>query len=406
MDAGNEAEGAAALLPRPAVAALCRPAQPSEPMLAFQIVYWALTDWQQPRQRSQHLAEQLSRRCPVLYVREMPASQAVGPSGRSLPPVVERLNERLCLLRPRVLSPGRLPVVARLNDRLVIRAIQRQLDPARPVVLWLSHPDQARLIGRFDERLVCFDSLDYHAAFKRGEAQAAMAAAELSLLRRADLVFASSDDLLRRAQAAGAHAWLVPNGVEFERFARAATEPLAAPAELAPLPQPRLLFYGILGSWIDTTLIAGIARARPSWSIILIGRVTGADLRPLANLANVHRLGPRPYPALPAYLQHADVCLLPFVDSELTRAVDPLKLYEYLAAGKPVVATPLPELAKCGDLVDLAPTAAAAVAAIERQRAAPEPAERRLARLAFAAQHTWEARAAAIAAALAAALTA
>jgi glycosyltransferase involved in cell wall biosynthesis len=231
-----------------------------------------------------------------------------------------------------------------------------------------------------------------------------MAAAELSLLRRADLVFASSADLQARAAAIRVPAILVPNAAEYEHFAAAASQPLAEPADLARLPAPRLLWYGTLGPWVDTALLAGIARARPHWTLVLVGPAAGADLAVLAGLPNVYLLGWRPYAALPAYLRHAAVCLLPFVTSDLTRAVDPVKLYEYLAAGKPVVATPLPELAKCGDLVDVVTTPAEAVAAVERHLAAPESEARVAARLAFAAQHTWQERAVTVRDALVAAL--
>jgi glycosyltransferase involved in cell wall biosynthesis len=394
----------APLLTGPAVAALLQPPTVPLPALPAQIVYWALADWEAPRQRSQHLAEQLSQVAPVLYVREMPLSTLVRARGRDLPPAVERLSDRLTLLRPRLLSPGRLDVVQRANTGRIVDAVREALDPALPVVLWLSHPDHAVLIGRVREVVVCFDSLDFHAAFKTGGAAATMAAAELSLLRRADLVFASSDALHARALAAGATSTLVPNGVDFDRFAAAATTPLPLPSDLEALPPPRLLFYGTLGPWVDLALVVGIARARPDWSVVLIGPPAGADTGSLAGLANVYQLGARPYATLPAYLQHADVCLLPFVQNELTAAVDPLKVYEYLAAGRPVVATPLPALARCGDLIERVTSAPEAVAVIARLLATPADDATRLRRLAFAAEHTWTARAAAIAATTAARL--
>ncbi|MCC6628521.1 MAG: glycosyltransferase [Chloroflexi bacterium] len=393
------------LLTGPAVAALLQPlgAPPAAPLPA-QIVYWGLADWDAPRQRSQHLAERLSQVAPVLYLREMPLSAVVRARGRGVPPTVECPSDRLTLLRPRLLSPGRLALVARANTERLVDAVRRALDPALPVVLWLSHPDHAVLIGRVREMLVCFDSLDFHAAFKTGGAAATMAAAELSLLRQADLVFTSSDALQERAHAAGATSTLVPNGVDFERFAAAATTPLPAPADLAALPRPRLLFYGTFGPWVDLALVAGIARTRPDWSIVLIGPVAGADTRPLIGLANIHQLGVRPYDTLPAYLQHTDVCLLPFVQDPLTAAVDPLKVYEYLAAGRPVVATPLPALARCGDLIERVTSAPEAVAVIARLLAAPPDDAARRRRLAFAAEQTWAARGAVVTAAIAARL--
>ena len=336
----------------------------------------------------------------MLYVRAQLLSRLV--RDRKAQSGVEPPNAGLVVLRPLALSPGRLPSVARLNAHLATRLVRRHLVPSDPVVLWLSHPDQASQIGRYGEALVCFDSMDYHAAFKRGRARAAMAAAERDLLTRADLVFTSSEDLRARARAAGARAALVPNAAEVEHFARAAG-PLPEPADLARLGRPRLLYYGTLGPWLDVGWIAGIAHARPDWTVILIGPRAGADVGRLAGLPNLALLGPRPYAALPAYLGHTDVGLLPRVAGDLTRAMDPVKVYEYLAAGRPVVATPLAELAKYGDLVDIAATPAAAVAAIERHLRVADDGPRRE-RQGFAARHTWQARGALVSAALEAAL--
>lgn len=321
-----------------------------------------------------------------------------------MPPLEERLDDRLTIVRPRVLSPGRVQGVAALNHARVGAAVRPRLDRVRPVILWLSHPDQASQIGRYGEQIVCFDLMDNHGAFKSGAARTQMARAEQRLLRRVDLVFTTSSELQARALAAGARTVLVPNAVEYDLFATAATQPLPAPRRLARLPRPRLLFYGTLGPWVDTGWLAAVARSRPEWSIVVIGPAAGADLAPLDGLPNMHQLGRQPYDSLPAFLQQADVCLLPFAVDDLTSAVDPVKVYEYLAAGKPVVATPLPELAKFGDLVDIAATAEEAVAAVERHNRVPEDEARRRIRLAFAARHTWEARGAIIGAAIEAAL--
>jgi glycosyltransferase involved in cell wall biosynthesis len=385
---------ASPLLPPETLATLRPAAPPARSVTAdLRLIYWGLTDWEGLRQRPQHLAAALAGSYNVLYVRPAPLSRRRrGP----LPLAVEHLSDRLTLLRPRLLSPGRLGFIRRLNEAIATRAIRRHLGASEPVALWLSHPDQASQIGRYGERLVVFDLMDDHAAFKRGAAAARMAAAELNLLRRAGLALASSDELAARARAAGARPLLVPNAVEFERFAAAAVEPLPLPAPLTAIPGPRLLFYGTVGPWVDTALLGALARARPDWSLALVGETAGGDLAPLGGLPNVHLLGRQPYAALPAFLQHCDLCLLPFVQSALTRAVDPVKLYEYLAAGRPVVATPLPELDKCGDLIARAAGPDEWLATIARQLAAPEPAATRQARLAFAAAHTWQDRAALI----------
>jgi glycosyltransferase involved in cell wall biosynthesis len=125
---------------------------------------------------------------------------------------------------------------------------------------------------------------------------------------------------------------------------------------LQSLPKPILGFTGLLADWVDLTLLAELAKRRPEWSIVLIGR-SDVDLRVFDGLGNVHLLGHRPYDRLPEFLRGFDVALLPFVNNELTVNANPLKLREYLAAGLPVIASPIPEVARYASLVALANTA-------------------------------------------------
>ncbi len=103
-------------------------------------------------------------------------------------------------------------------------------------------------------------------------------------------------------------------------------------------------YYGALAEWFAPELIEAAATAHPEWNFVLIGLNSGADLRPIGRLKNVHLLGERSYAALPDYLHRFDVATIPFKLNDLTRATDPIKFYEYLSAGKPVVAVDLPEL--------------------------------------------------------------
>ncbi|HEX8967344.1 MAG TPA: glycosyltransferase, partial [Chloroflexota bacterium] len=142
--------------------------------------------------------------------------------------------------------------------------------------------------------------------------------------------------------------------------------------------------------WVDVKLIAQLARARPAWSFVLVGPV-GIDVSPLRGLANVHLVGPRAYASLPGYLAGMDVGLIPFERSTLTYHADPIKAYEYLAAGLPVVATDLPALRRLSHVVRLAGTPAEFLeqldAAITEGRDA-----RHAERQAEAARHSWTAR--------------
>jgi len=170
---------------------------------------------------------------------------------------------------------------------------------------------------------------------------------EQRLLRTSDLVWAVSPPLHDSLSAHHPRVRLMPNVAEVERFADAASEPPAK--ELLGIPQPRLLYLGNLAEYkVDLTLLTKLAKARPSWAWIFVGPVgrgdPRTDLRELAALENVHLLGERTRAETPAYVAGADLCLLPLRRGESTFSSSPIKTYEYLAAGKQVVAGPIPAL--------------------------------------------------------------
>jgi glycosyltransferase involved in cell wall biosynthesis len=187
---------------------------------------------------------------------------------------------------------------------------------------------------------------------------------------------------------------LVRNVGEFSHFARAADQPLT-PVELASVARPIIGFAGnLMASKVDFDLLDELAVSRPEWTILLIGP-TRADatghLRRLSQRANVRYISARPYAELPTYVAAFDVALIPYLANAYTRSCFPLKTYEYLAAGKPVVASGLPELAELAPHVELVVDHDGFVDAVERAltRTTEEEIE---ARRKIAAANTWETR--------------
>jgi glycosyltransferase involved in cell wall biosynthesis len=194
-----------------------------------------------------------------------------------------------------------------------------------------------------------------------------LAAFERELWRRADLVFTASASLheATRARHPGVHAF--PNAVEAEHFAKARTRQ-ADPDDQAPFPRPRLGFFGDLDGRVDVGLLAAVARARPAWQLLLLGPATAAARASLPRLPNLRHLGPKGHFELPRYLANWDVALLPFGKHDATRFLGPSKALECLAAGLPVVATPVRDLTRplgAEGLVHLADGVEAFVAACE-----------------------------------------
>jgi glycosyltransferase involved in cell wall biosynthesis len=209
---------------------------------------------------------------------------------------------------------------------------------------------------------------------------------ERELLRSADLVVASSELLRQKTAAVSQQVALVRNAGEFEHFAT--VEP-ALPSGGNVV----VGYYGAIAHWFDSRLIAELAKMRPNWRFELIGNTFTADLRSLRNLPNVQLLGEIPYADLPSNLARWHGCVIPFERNELTEATNPVKVYEMLAAGMPVVAVDLPELRPIAqaELIELADDAEGFAYKLEKLLAAQSP-EKIATRRAFARQNTWESR--------------
>jgi glycosyltransferase involved in cell wall biosynthesis len=270
----------------------------------------------------------------------------------------------------------------------------------RPL-LWAYVPQAEDLIEVLDPDVVVYHCVDDVAAQKGVDAES-FRAAERRFAGRATLVLASAPALAQRMETLSGHVLYAPNVADTDLFATA-LEPGPVDPALAALPRPRLVFQGaVVATKLDTGLIAELAARRPEWSVVLVGPRgagdPGGDLSPLDAAANVHLLGPRAEAELPGLLRGADAGLIPYAVNDLTRSVFPMKVYEYLAAGLPVLSTPLPALAGVGE-IEIVTDAAALEAAVERELELDSP-RRRAERSRAAAAHSWTTRIAEIEAAL------
>jgi len=190
---------------------------------------------------------------------------------------------------------------------------------------------------------IIYDCVDETSAFSdRSEAGSTILKAEENLVRKSSLTIASAKVLYEKIVKIKSNCIYIPNASDFGHFNKAA-QTMKKPKEIETLKHPVIGFIGAIFDWIDTDLLCKMAQAHPEYSILLVGPVN-SGLDELKKHPNIVMVGAKNYQLLPKYLASMDVCLIPFKINKLTRASNPIKMYEYLAAGKPVVSTALPEI--------------------------------------------------------------
>ena len=236
-------------------------------------------------------------------------------------------------------------------------------------------PLARRARAQFGWRIV-YDCMDLHAGFRT--VRRAVVAQEDALIAEADLVCATSSALEQHVLRKRGDVLLLRNACDFEHFAQTPRTSNARPV---------IGYYGAIAEWFDSSLVASVAARRPEWDFVLVGGTYGGDLARLAALPNVSLPGEQAYESLPEWLGQFDVGIVPFKRCSLTDATNPVKLYEMLAAGKPIVSVPIPEVAALVPLVRLASNADE----LEREidAALREEEDAADARRAFAREQTW-----------------
>jgi glycosyltransferase involved in cell wall biosynthesis len=282
--------------------------------------------------------------------------------------------------------------VARRRQGSVLRALVRRLGLREPVVVtllpraaeWAEEIPAAGRIHYAIDEMTAFGGLD-------PEDKDRVRRDELRAVQASDVVLAISPRLCRRLADVHPRTYLLPSGADVPHFREATDATRPVHASLRGVRRPRLGFMGQIDERLDQELLLHVAAARPDWQIVLAGRVKeGVDLGELLGRPNVHATGFLPYAELPDLLRGVHVALLPYRDTPLTQSCSPLKVYEYLAADRPVVSTPIEGLAACRMAVRVAETPEAFVEAVADSLARPEAlrAERR----AVAEASSWEHR--------------
>jgi glycosyltransferase involved in cell wall biosynthesis len=374
------------------------------PLNGLSVLSFARDLWTDVPRCRHHVLSRLAPSSRVLFVSPPPtqirdAARKLRQGGLSETGLAQVSPELFTFVPPPWLPYSNRPALNRALEGLrasYLRHLLSRLGMHQPI-LYVWHPAFIDMVERFDAPLVIYHCYDEYGAF-RGANKEEIKAQEARLLKRADLVFTVSPGLRERRLELNPNTYVVRNGVDADYFAKAQAPETVVAADIASIRRPIIgCISRIVPEYFDAALLREVFRKRPEWSLVVIGpenppQVSGGeDLQRLKAEPNVHFLGMRPFESLPSYLKAMDVCTIPYRVTGNTEVADPLKLYEYLAAGKPIVSVPREFADDVRPFVYTGAGADGWVAAIEEALAADSP-DLRAKRRAVAQENTWDKR--------------
>jgi glycosyltransferase involved in cell wall biosynthesis len=306
-------------------------------------------------------------------------------------------KENLYVLTPPPILPFgyKYRIVNKINQWILSKQIRKATDHLNSELeLYSFLPSSVDLLNKVNFQTVYYDCVDDHASFSGFIKPKLVHQLEKELVELADVCFATAQKLFDDRLDWNTNFHLIPNGAEFEHFSKVQAEKMLIPWDIEEAEKPVIGFIGGISDWIDLKLIEDTAHELPSYSFVMIGPID-TNISSLKSLKNVYFLGPKPYENLPNYIQSFDVCLIPFKINELTKSVNPIKMYEYLSAGKPVISTPLPEVLQYKDVVEIAETKEEMVREILKATKKREPEieyEKVKIRQKIGRENSWDAR--------------
>ncbi len=387
-------------IPQPEVAAIIEQPIAAPAALLPDIICFSIIDWSFRFQRPQQIMAQFARqghRIFYLNVSDFRSPQA-RPKFSVQPithvPVAEGARTPSNLYEVKIAAPSSLDVFNRAITETDAEAMLASLDELRQayniseavgyvmIPLWgyVARAAQRRWSWR-----IIYDCMDEWENFPRVRSESL--ALEKELVQSCDLLVVTAQRLYDKWQTYQRQIVLARNAADYQFYAtRCRPNKL-----LGEVRQPIIGYYGAIADWFDIELLAEVARLRPQYTFVLLGGIFDVDVSPLQALPNVKLLGQQPYETMPQYLYHFAACIIPFKINPITEATDPVKFYEYLSGGKPVVSVNLPELKPYHDHVYLAENAPGFAAQLDRALA-EDSQKKAEERKALARQHSWAER--------------
>jgi len=362
------------------------------------IIFLSGIRWKFSQQRHQHLASLFSQRNRVLFV-EMALSPAnlLKDAGTTMSHWkdwtrgVREIQPNLFLYTaPPTLPMGRSFLsINMLNQHFIFRSVNkamRRVGMNKPI-FWISDPYFSFFARNHGQILTIYDWIHDNPVRNRSKIDQTYRELEKEVIGKTDIIFTPSRFIYDKYGKSDTFFHLVSHGVDYDLFEESGGKP---PEEMEQFPLPVIGFIGTIGSTVDIDLLEILAGEREKWSFVFIGDVR-RELGRLRSCPNIHFLGSRPEPELPRYLRCFSAGIIPYVVSPATRTVHPVKTYEYLAAGIPVVSTRLPELEHMRGMIELAAGPDEFIISLEKVLREDTPKLHQK-RSRFARENSWESR--------------
>jgi glycosyltransferase involved in cell wall biosynthesis len=314
--------------------------------------------------------------------------------------MLNKINDNLTTFTPFILPfSDKTPGLHQMNIRLSSSYMNKFLGQLgfKEFILWFYDPEAVAYLDYLQPILSCYDCVDeystmpYYSSHRRKQRLEHL---EKQLIERCDIVFTTSENLYNQKKQLNPNTYLVENVGDFEHFNKVDYSKLKVPQDFPSVSSPVIGFIGAMDHYkVDFDLIEFIADMRPQWNLIMIGsRMNSKEKRAsYPKKSNIYYLGGKEYRNLPDYAANFDICIIPYKINEYTKNVFPIKFFEFLATGKPVVTTALPALLQYGSIVNISQTYEEFLDAIE-QSLYHDSGDLKKERLQIAKKHTWESR--------------
>jgi glycosyltransferase involved in cell wall biosynthesis len=306
---------------------------------------------------------------------------------------LHEVRESIWVCSPIVIPLHGNPIIRFFNRFLLLKMIQHSCNRLRfkAPMFWTYNPLSLDIAKKIQASLTVYHCVD-DLSSAPGMPSNTIRSEEEKLVQYADLVFTTSPRLQDRCSASKPEdTYFFPNVVDFDHFSKAATS-RAIPDDLLKIPKPRIGFIGAISYYkVDFDLIAFVARSKPEWHWVMIGEIGEGQPETTVeklNMKNIHFLGPKEYALLPDYLRGFDIAAIPSPVNDYTASMFPMKFFEYLSAGKPVVSTNLPALQSYGEMCRLVGSPEEFISAVDAILAGNAPHS--ATGMAFAKKHTWQ----------------